>query len=120
MWGSIDRVFGRLDPVTNSVALRDVVVIRPARDAELAQLHDLAGIDSAEPLGGAVLVAAVAGELWAALSLQDGRVIADPFRPTTGAVELLRMRAAQLRAADRDRDGARAGLVPRRARRIRA
>jgi hypothetical protein len=120
MWGSIDRVFGRLDPVTNSVALRDVVVIRPARDAELAQLHDLAELDSAEPLAGAVLVAAVEGELWAALSLHDARVIADPFRPTTGAVELLRMRAAQLRSAARDGGGARAGLALRRPRRVRA
>ena len=120
MWGSIDRVFGRLDPVTNSVALRDVVVIRPARDVELAQLHDLAEIDSAQPLAGAVLVAAVEGELWAALSLQDGRVIADPFRPTSGAVELLCMRARQLRAVERGADGARGGLTPRRARRVRA
>ena len=120
MWGSIDRVFGRLDPVTNSVALRDVVVIRPARDAELAQLHDLAEVDSAEALTGAVLVAAVAGELWAALSLDDGRVIADPFRPTVGAVELLRMRVAQLRAADGDGRAERGGLALRRTRRARA
>jgi hypothetical protein len=118
MWGSIERVFGRLDPVTNSVALRDAVVIRPAHDDELAQLHDLAETDSAAPLTGPVLVAAVQGELWAALGLDDGRVIADPFRPTAGAVELLRLRLAQLRVTE-DR-GERALPALRRARRARA
>jgi hypothetical protein len=120
MWGSIDRVFGKLDPVTNTVALRDVVVIRSARDADLAPLHDLAELDSAEPLRGPVLVATVEGELWAALSLADGRVVADPFRPTVGAVELLRMRVAQLRAADGDGRAERGGLALRRTRRARA
>jgi hypothetical protein len=119
MWGSINRVFERLDPVTNTTALRDVVVIRPARDAELAQLHDLAELDSAAPLAGPVLVAAVDGALWAALALDDDRVIADPFRPTAGAVELLRMRVAQLRAAEGR--GAQGGLrLLRGARRARA
>ena len=32
----------------------------------------------------------------AALSLRDGRVIADPFTPTADVVELMRMRARQL------------------------
>ncbi len=108
MWETIDRIFGRLDPVTNTVALRDVVVIRPAREAELPLLHDLAELDSAEPLAGPVLVAAVEGELWAALALDDARVVADPFRPTAGAVELLRLRAGQLR-------GSADGRRPRRA-----
>jgi hypothetical protein len=118
MWGAIDRVFGRLDPVTNSVALRDVVVIRPARDNELAQLHDLAELDSAQPLTGPVLVAAVEGELWAALALDDGRVVADPFRPTAGAVELLRLRVAQLRTAEQRAQ--RDAVAPGGARRARA
>jgi hypothetical protein len=119
MFKTIAKVFEQLDPVTDTVALRDVVVIRQARDADLAPLHDLAELDSAQPLSGPVLVATVDGALWAALALDDDRVIADPFRPTVGAVELLRLRVAQLRAAD----GApreRAGLTLRRVRRARA
>ncbi|MBV9464847.1 MAG: hypothetical protein JO169_01910, partial [Solirubrobacterales bacterium] len=41
------------------------------------------------------LVAEIDGELCAALSLADGRVVADPFRPSGALLELLRMRAAQ-------------------------
>lgn len=77
------------------------IVIRRARDSELALLHDLAAIDSAEPLEGPVLVAVVEGRIWAALALDGERVIADPFLPTAPAVELLRLRLAQLRASDR-------------------
>lgn len=65
-----------------------------------------------------MLVAAVEGRLWAALGLDDDRVIADPFRPTAGAVELLRLRVAQLRVAEGG--AARAGWSLRGVRRARA
>ncbi|MEA2155318.1 MAG: hypothetical protein QOE11_1458 [Solirubrobacteraceae bacterium] len=99
MWRGITKAFDRLDPVTNTTALRDVVVIRPAHDADIAPLHDLAELDSAAPLEGPVLVAVVEGHVWAAMGLNGGRVIADPFRPSAGAVELLHLRETQLRAA---------------------
>jgi hypothetical protein len=118
MWHTITKAFERIDPVMDTQALRDVVVIRPAQDADLASLHDLAELDSAEPLAGPVLVAVVDGAVWAALSLDDGRVIADPFRPSAGAVELLRVRRAQLRSAG-GRGGQR-GFALRGARRARA
>jgi hypothetical protein len=35
----------------------------------------------------------------AALSLDDGRVVADPFAPSAGAVELLQVRAQRLQAS---------------------
>jgi hypothetical protein len=76
------------------------VVIRRARDADVPLLHDLAELDSARPLQGPVLVALVEGRIWAALGLDDDRVIADPFLPTGGAVALLRLRVRQLRAPD--------------------
>jgi hypothetical protein len=118
MWKTIGRAFDRLDPVTDTQAIRDVVLIRPAHDADIAALHDLAELDSAAPLTGPVLVAVVDGRPWAALALDDGRVIADPFRPTAGAVQLLRLRDAQLRApAGRP---ARTGLALRGVRRARA
>jgi len=75
------------------------IAIRRARDTDTPVLHDLAEVDSAAPLGGPVLVAVVEGRIWAALALDGERVIADPFLPTSPAVELLRLRVAQLRAA---------------------
>lgn len=93
------------------------VLIRLARDADLPLLWDLAEVDSARPLAGAALVALVDGEAWAAVSLRDGRVIADPFRATAPAVALLRVRAAQLLGgAPPVRPAARAARLWRRAR----
>ena len=100
MWRSIEDVFGRFHPLVAATLAHDAVVIRPARDADLLALHDLAELDSAAPLTGPVLVAIVGGRPWAALAVDDGRVIADPFRQSGAAVELLRLRLAQLRAAD--------------------
>ena len=47
-----------------------------------------------------MLVAVVDGRICAALELDGDHVIADPFVPTAAAVELLRLRVRQLRAAD--------------------
>jgi hypothetical protein len=92
------------------------IAIRRARDADVPLLHDLAELDSAKPLQGPVLVALVEGRIWAALGLADRRVIADPFLPTSAAVELLRLRVRQLRAADgRSPRGLRPGRLPGRA-----
>ena len=83
------------------VASHHALVIRPARDGDLAMLHDLAALDSAQPLRGAALVAVVDGRAWAAHGLDDDRVIADPFHPSAQAAGLLRLRVRQLRAARR-------------------
>jgi predicted methyltransferase MtxX (methanogen marker protein 4) len=97
MLESTDDVFSRFHPL---VAAEPAVVIRAARDADLPSLHDLAELDSAVPLTGRVLVALVDGRPWAAVGLDDGRTIADPFRASGAAVELLRLRVAQLGAAE--------------------
>lgn len=86
---------------TQQLGTTAAVVIRRARDADAPLLRDLAALDSAEPLAGAVLVAVIDGRPSAALSLDDDRVIADPFCATVAAVELLRLRADQIRAAER-------------------
>ena len=75
------------------------VVIRWAAEADRGALADLAALDSARPLAGEALVALVDDEPWAAVSIDDGRVIADPFRPSADAAELLRIRARHLREA---------------------
>ncbi len=119
MWPSIENLFERFHPLTASL-VQDAVMIRPARDADLAALCDLAELDGAQPLTGPVLVALVDDRPWAALAVEDGRVVADPFRPSAAAVELLRLRAGQLRAADGRTTGARARVPRLRPRRARA
>ena len=77
---------------------RNALTIRPATATDAAQLVDLARLDSARPLDGDVLVAETAGRTVAAVALDSGRAVADPFVPSSEAVAMLRMRAGQLRA----------------------
>jgi hypothetical protein len=72
------------------------IAIRLATGADTAALARLAALDSAELPSGRVLVATLDGSVVAAHSLSDGRSIADPFRPTADARELLALRASQL------------------------
>lgn len=73
------------------------ISIRAAYPDDDAALRRLAGLDSARVPGAPLVVAEVGGELLAALSLRDGRVIADPFHPTARLVVLLEVHAAALR-----------------------
>ncbi|HEY3193197.1 MAG TPA: hypothetical protein VGJ61_10455 [Solirubrobacterales bacterium] len=43
------------------------------------------------------MIAEVDGEGWAAVALESGEVLADPFRPTADLVEMLRLRAGRIR-----------------------
>jgi hypothetical protein len=71
--------------------------IRRASDADASAVARLAELDSASPPTGELLLAEVAGELWAAVEVDGGAAIADPFRPSGDLVELLRFRAARMR-----------------------
>src|SRR4051794_14117757 len=73
------------------------VTIRYGREADTERLERLAQLDSQNALQGAVLVGEVAGEIWAAVSVSDYQVIADPFRPSGELAFLLVERARQLR-----------------------
>jgi hypothetical protein len=77
-------------------ALAPTVVIRAARGSDGPALRRLAALDSAEPLRGDVLVAESGDELVAALSLETGELVADPFRHTADVVDLLAYRAQRL------------------------
>jgi hypothetical protein len=73
----------------------------------------LAELDSQRPLTGPALLGEIDGRPAAAISLTDGRVVADPFQHTAQLVAQLRMRASGLRAAERKpalRDRLRAGV----------
>jgi len=74
--------------------MSSTIAIRPARPDESPALRDLAALDSARPLAGDVLVAVVDDAPVAAISLDDGRVVADPFRRTADSVALLQLRAS--------------------------
>ena len=69
------------------------VLVRPARSVDAADLAVLAALDSAMPLTGDVLLAVSEGEVAAAMSLDTGAVIANPFEPTAHLVDLLRTAA---------------------------
>ena len=86
------------------------ITIRNATEADGADLRRLAALDSRRLPDGPLAVAEVAGELVAALSLADRRVVADPFRPTAHAVTLLEVHAAQLAAPSEGRTPGRSAL----------
>jgi hypothetical protein len=77
-------------------------LIRPARDADAPALRRLAYLDSARPLSGRILIAELDGVPAAALSLDERRIVADPFQ-RSGALRVhLRLRAASLEAYERE------------------
>jgi hypothetical protein len=69
------------------------VLVRPAQPSDADALSVLAALDSARPLTGEVLMAVAGGSVAAAMSLDTGAVVADPFQPTAHLVELLRAAA---------------------------
>ena len=73
------------------------LTVRLATAADRRSLDRLAELDGAAPPSGRVLLGVVMARPVVALSLADGSVLADPFIPTRDLVELLRLRARQLR-----------------------
>jgi hypothetical protein len=78
--------------------------IRRATGADAEALELLAQLDSRQPLSGDVLVAITGGSIIAALSIDEQRSIADPFRPSAAALVVLRTRAGALAAEQRSPD----------------
>jgi hypothetical protein len=76
------------------------ITIRRAGAADGESLVRLAGLDSKHVPPGDCLIAEVGGEQCAAVALESGEVIADPFRPTAHIVEMLRLRAARIREVE--------------------
>jgi hypothetical protein len=72
------------------------ISIRFAGPADHEDVRRLALLDSAGSAAGDALVAEVDGQVRAALLLQHGRVIADPFEPSAELSSLLELRARQL------------------------
>jgi hypothetical protein len=87
------------------------VTVRLARREDFRQLAELAVLDSAALPQGELVVAETGGRIVAALPLDGGRPIADPFHRTAALVEVLELRARQLRPETRGAH--RAGLAER-------
>ena len=86
--------------------------IRRATEADGPRLDDLGALDHGHAPASPALVAELDGALVAALDLRTQRAIADPFAASAEAVELLRLRAAQLVSADAFSSSPEAALQP--------
>jgi hypothetical protein len=71
------------------------LTIRIAREQDAAALVRLAELDCAAPLTGRVLLAEVDLQPLAAVGLESGAVVADPFRRSADAVRMLKLRRYQ-------------------------
>ena len=73
-------------------------VIRQATSSDGSVLERLAALDGQKPLSGRALIGEIDGTPAAAISLEDGRVVADPFKLTAQLVPVLIMRRRSLQA----------------------
>jgi hypothetical protein len=89
------------------------LTIRRATSADAFAIRRLSALDSAFPPTGDMLLAEMDDELWAALSIDTGHAVADPFRPSGDLVELLRFRAERLGAEEPARGRILARVLPR-------
>ncbi|MGN6867135.1 MAG: hypothetical protein ACTHMY_01905 [Solirubrobacteraceae bacterium] len=72
------------------------MTIRWATPDDARQLNILAQLDEALLPPAPHLLAFVGDELWVAMSLGNGAMLRDPFRPTTELAALVRERGRQL------------------------
>ena len=74
-------------------------VVRLASERDAETVRQLAELDSASyPLIEPVLIGEIHGRPAAAISLTDGRVVADPFQATSHLTPIMRLRADALKA----------------------
>lgn len=78
------------------------ITIRAARAEDRAELARVAARDTHELPEGRLLVAKVGSDVRAAISLDDGAIVADPFHRTAELVAMLKIRAG---AVGRARQG---------------
>ena len=81
------------------------LTIRWATPDDADALARLAQLDSSRPPRGVVLLGEVGDELWAAISLDDGHLVADPFKLSGELAFVLAERARRLKRAERGRMG---------------
>jgi len=74
------------------------VLIRPASQGDAGEIARLSELDERALPHGEQLLGVLEGRVVAALDVASGSAIADPFAPTAGVVQLLELRAAQMRS----------------------
>jgi len=79
------------------------ITIRQSTEADRGEISRLAELDSRRALVGDTLLGFVDGELRAAVVLDSGDAVADPFHPTADLVELLRVSARRQNGASGSR-----------------
>ena len=79
--------------------MSEPITIRHSTSRDRAGVEELAQLDGRPAPVGDTLLAEVDGKLWAAVGVEDGAAVADPFLPTGDVVWLLQLRAEQERAA---------------------
>ena len=77
------------------------VTFRYATPTDARALTELAQLDSSRAPRGDVIVADTGGELWAAVSLDDGHAVANPFRPSGELTWRLMERAREINKESR-------------------
>ena len=82
------------EPASSVHDLPTPLTLRVARPDDAPAVRRLAQLDSSRPPTGRVLLAVVGSEPVAALGVETGAVVADPFRPTADVVAVLRQAAA--------------------------
>ena len=92
---------GRVEPEAEGTATLqpEAITIRPSRTRDAQAVELLAELDDSRVPPGPLLLAEVEGSIEAAVGLESGEAIANPFAASAEAVSLLRLRVEQLRAA---------------------
>jgi hypothetical protein len=112
------RSIGNGDEGAEMAADDGEITIRPLGDEDRERVAELAQLDTKRPLEGRLLGASVGGRLVAALAIESGESVADPFLPSAHARAMLELRASQLTGRGRNQNRGR--LLRRRGRRARA
>ena len=91
-----------LEPEEDGTATLEpaAITIRPLwQDGDADAVRLLAELEERPVPPGPLLLAEVEGAIEAAIGVEGGETVANPFSESAGAVSLLHVRAAQLRAA---------------------
>lgn len=86
----------RPEQVQRRTESSQAITIRPATAADTVALERLAQLDSAPSLTGSVLIAECGADALAAIEIDSGTAVADPFRRTAGITSILTLRRQAL------------------------
>ena len=77
--------------------MTESITIRQSTASDVEAIRELAELDGGRAPSGTALLGLVDGQLVAAVGIEDGRAVADPFRYSANLVQMLSLRAARQR-----------------------